>query len=183
MVVWATAPAPLVGPVVDDVVVGIDEDANLVWAVEQVVAGRTLATPPPPPGPVPPSDPPAPRRFSYLAMSQVPEHWHPYLLDEPAAGPRRYIQGRAADLSGPEPVLLPEPVSDLLWDPKAPPEGPVHQLDPASIPAEGLRVQRRAILARATTGAPVFWTQRRRQVLETPPTFALRFDSLQEDPT
>ena len=48
IVLWNTARTPLTGPVVDDVVIGIDEDANLVWAVEQVVAGRTLATPTPP---------------------------------------------------------------------------------------------------------------------------------------
>jgi hypothetical protein len=64
MVVWATAPTPLTGPVIDDVVIGIDEDANLVWAVEQVVAGRNLATPQSPPSPTPSqpssSDPPAP---------------------------------------------------------------------------------------------------------------------------
>jgi hypothetical protein len=36
LVVWATARTPLVGPVLDEVVIGIDEDANSVWAVEQV---------------------------------------------------------------------------------------------------------------------------------------------------
>ncbi len=47
IVLWATARTPLAGPVLDQVVIGIDEDANLVWAVEQVVAGRTLADPRP----------------------------------------------------------------------------------------------------------------------------------------
>jgi hypothetical protein len=58
----------------------------------------------------------------------------------------------------------------------------VHQLQPAAIPSEGLRVHRRAMLARSTTGEPILWTQRRREQLLTPPTFALRFDVLQPDP-
>jgi hypothetical protein len=44
------------------------------------------------------------------------------------------------------------------------------------------RVQRRAMLRRATTGEPVLWTQRKRVPLLAPPTFALRFDVLEPDP-
>lgn len=180
IVVWATARTPLSGPVLDDVVIGIDEDANLVWAVEQIVAGRTLATPLPADPPPAQVDPTLPPSFSYLPMTPIPPYWHPYVIDtESADGLRRFVQGRAADVSGPTPVLLPPPVSDLLYDPKAPPAGPVHQLEPAAIPPEGLRVQRRAMLARATTGEPVLWTQRRRDLLLAPPTFRLRFDVLQ----
>ena len=180
-VVWATARTPLAGPLLDDVVVGIDEDANLVWAVEQVVAGRTLATPIP--GAEPPAvqtDPTVPPTYSYVAMTPVPPYWHPYVVDE-VNGLRRFVQGRSADLSGPTPTLLPPPVSDLLADPNAPPGGPVHQLEPAAIPSDGLRVQRRAMLARSVTGEPVLWTQRRCALLLAPPTFALRFDVLRED--
>jgi hypothetical protein len=54
----------------------------------------------------------------------------------------------------------------------------VHQLEPGAIPADGLRVERRAMLGRSTTGQPVLWTQRRRQPLITPPAFGLRFDVL-----
>jgi hypothetical protein len=178
IVVWATARTPLAGPILDDVVFGIDEDANLVWAVEQVVAGRTLATPAPAEPPAVQVDPTLPPSFSYLPMTPVPRYWHPYVV-EAVNGLRRFVQGRAADLSGPSPTLLPPPVSDLLYDPKAPPGGPVHQIEPAAIPPEGLRVQRRAMLARATTGEPVLWTQRRRDLLLAPPTFRLRFDVLQ----
>ena len=178
LVIWATAPAPLTGPVVDDVLIGMDEDANLIWAVEQVVAGRTLATP----EPALPSNatgaPLAPRGFSYQAMTPVPRYWHPYVLDDTPGVRRRFVQGRAADLSGPEPLLLPEPVSDLLMDPKAPAAGPVHQLAPAAIPAEGMRIQRRAMLARSTGGRPVLWNQRRQQPISAPPVSGLRFDVL-----
>jgi hypothetical protein len=54
-----------------DVAIGVDEDANLVWAVEQVIAGQTVATPPQPAGPTPSAstDPASPPVFSYLAMT------------------------------------------------------------------------------------------------------------------
>ena len=58
LVLWATARTPLAGPVLDEVVIGIDEDANLVWAVEQVVAGATMPTPPVPPPRCPPRQTP-----------------------------------------------------------------------------------------------------------------------------
>jgi hypothetical protein len=180
IVLWATARTPVAGPILDEVVIGIDEDANLVWAVEQIVAGQTLPTPDPPPQPPPvQTDPAVPPAFSYLPMTPIPQYWHPYVIDD--SNPRRFIQGRAADLSGPTPTLLPAPVSDLLTDPHAPPGGPVHQLQPATIPPDGLRIQRRAMLARTTTGQPVLWTQRRRDLLLSPPTFTLRFDILQPD--
>jgi hypothetical protein len=44
-----------------------------------------------------------------------------------------------------------------------------------------LRIERRAMLARATTGDPVLWTQRRRQPLLTPPTLGIRFDVLEPE--
>ena len=45
LVVWPTAVTPLRSPVADEVVVGIDEDANLLWAVERRADGRELAPP------------------------------------------------------------------------------------------------------------------------------------------
>jgi hypothetical protein len=183
IVLWATARTPLAGPILDEVVIGIDEDANLVWAVEHIIAGQTLQTPDPPPQPpAAPTDPNLQPSFSYRAMTPIPRYWHPYVIQDQPDQPRRFVQGRAADLSGPEPALLDAPSSDLLADPNAPQGGPVHQLEPAAIPPEGLRVQRRAMLARSTTGDPVLWTQRRRDLLLAPPTFALRFDLLQPNP-
>jgi hypothetical protein len=177
LVLWATAPTPLAGPVIDDVVIGIDEDSNMVWAVEQIVAGHNLDTPPPYELPQPAAQAAAPH-YSYLPMTPIPPYWHPYLLDD-TTGERRFVQGRAYDMTKPhqQPEPLPKPTSDLLKDPHATPPGdPFHHLVPAAIPAEGLRVQRRIMLTRSTTGDPVLWTQRRRQNLETPPTTSVRFD-------
>jgi hypothetical protein len=180
LVVWATAATPLAGPVLDEVVIGIDEDANLVWAVERVLGGRTIPTPERPlPPPVQPADRPGgtgrQNGFAYQAMTPIPPHWHPYVVED-VDGRRRFVQGRAADLSRPTPALLPPPISDLLFDPASHGEHPVHQLEPAAIPQDGLRVERRAMLARSTTGEPLLWTQRRRMPMLTPPTLALRFD-------
>lgn len=181
IVIWATARTPLAGPILDQVAIGIDEDANLAWAVEQIVAGQTLPTPDPSPQPsAVQADPDVQPTYSYLPMTPIPRYWHPYVIDD-STNSRRFVQGRAADLSGPTPALLPPPVSDLLTDPHAPAGGPVHQLQPATIPPDGLLVQRRAMLARTTTGQPVLWTQRRRDLLLSPPTRALRFDILQQD--
>ena len=182
LVVWATAATPLVGPVLDEIVLGIDEDANLVWAVERRLRGRDVrtdgATPTDPPGHV---DAAGRQGFTYRASTHVPPHWHPYLIEE-VADRRSFVQGRAADLSGPTAVLLPPPDTDLLVDPASGGVHPVHRIEPSAIPQDGLRVERRAVLARATDASPVLWTQRRRQPLLTPPGLRLRFDGLEPLP-
>jgi hypothetical protein len=182
LVLWATTSTPLVGPVLDEVTIGIDEDANLVWAVERRLSGRDLPTDPDP-DPDPPAHLDASGRqgFAYRASTRVPRYWHPYVVQE-IDGRRRFVQGRAADLSGPIAVLLPPPLSDLLHDPRSGGVHPVHQIEPAAIMDDGLRLQRRAMLARATDGQPVLWTQRRRQPLLTPPGLRLRFDTLEPVP-
>ncbi len=182
LVVWAAAATPLAGPVLDEVVIGIDEDVNLVWAVEQRLDGRDVASeddpPPEPPAALDASGRPG---FAYRPMTRVPLHWHPYVV-ETIDGRRRFVQGRAADLSGATAVLLPPPASDLLVDPASGGVHPVHQLEPAAVPADGVRVERRTMLARDTTGAPVLWTQRHRQPLLAPPALRLRFDALEPVP-
>jgi hypothetical protein len=180
LVVWATTATPLVGPVLDEVIIGIDEDANMVWAVERVLGGRTLPTPERPPPPAVQPDADGLDVFAYQAMTPIPPHWHPYVVEQDdVSGRRRFVQGRAADLSGPRPRLLPAPTSDLLVDPASGGQHPVHQLEPAAIPQDGLRVERRPMLARSTTGEPLLWTQRRRVPMLAPPNFALRFDVLE----
>lgn len=180
LVRWAATATPLTGPVLDEVLIGIDEDANTVWAVERVLDGRTVATPEQPAAQ--PADSASGRQdaFAYRPMTPIPPHWHPYVLEE-VAGRRRFVQGRAADLSGATPTLLPPPASGLLFDPASGGVHPVHQLEPAAIPQDGLRIERRALLARSTTGEPLLWTQRRRVPLLVPPALALRFDVLETE--
>ena len=75
---------------------------------------------------------------------------------------------------------MPAPTSSLLLDPGAPPAGPVHQLEPSTIPVTGLRLDRRFVLGRRTDGQPVLWLQRRRLPLVGPPVSNLRFDVLEQ---
>ncbi|MFC6064373.1 hypothetical protein [Streptomyces ochraceiscleroticus] len=173
LLVWSTVATPLQGPVIDEVDVGADEDANVLWAVERRVAGREVETAAHP-TPIPPEaasaqDPPA---FTYQVSTDIPAGWHPYLISG-SAGRRRFVQARTTDLSAPEPVPSPEPVSDLLYGRAA---GKPHEIEPAAVPSTGLRLVRRAVLARRTDGTPVLWTQRRTEPLLTPPALRLRWD-------
>jgi hypothetical protein len=43
LVIWPTVAVPLTGPVLDDVVLGVDEDANFLWATELMLDGQELA--------------------------------------------------------------------------------------------------------------------------------------------
>ena len=47
LVLWPTVATALTGPELDQVDFGVDEDANLVWAVERRIAGRDVPTPAP----------------------------------------------------------------------------------------------------------------------------------------
>jgi hypothetical protein len=115
---------------------------------------------------------------AYRLATRVPTHWHPYVIED-VSGRRRFVQGLAADSSGSTAVLLPPPESDLLLDPASGGVHPVHQVEPATIPPDGVRLERRAMLAGRTDGSPVLWTQRRRLPLLTPPALRLRFDVLE----
>ncbi len=185
LVIWPTVATPLTGPALDDVVVGIDEDANLLWAVERRAQGRELA---PPQIELPPAVTPAAGQlradarteYAYRPSSYVPPYWHPYQIHE-VDGRRRFVQARLANLETRPPTLMPEPVSPLLVDPQAPAAGPVHQIEPATVPMNGLRLDRRYVLGRRTDGQPVLWRQRRRLPLLAPPVSNLRFDILEDE--
>ncbi|MGW1365122.1 hypothetical protein ACWCQP_48085 [Streptomyces chartreusis] len=184
LAIWPTAVTPLTSRPLDDVAVGVDEYANLLWAVEQRVAGRELA--PPPGSPPPPAQPGqalanAPSSFAYMLSSPPPHHWHPYRIEQ-VDGRRSFVQGRLADLRATPPALMPPPVTSLLRDPHAPPAGPAHRIEPSAVPVTGLRLQRQWALARRTDGVPVLWTQRRRLPLLGPPASGLRFDVVKEVP-
>jgi hypothetical protein len=178
LVVWPTVATPLTGPVEDDVIVGVDEDANLLWAVEVRVGGHEQASPQ-----VAPPDAPttgqvlggAPYRYAYRPSTKLPRYWFPYVIRE-VAGRRSFVQGVLADLELRPPAEMPPPESPFLSDPAAGPADPVHQIEPATVPTTGLRLQRRHVLGRRTDGLPVLWTQRRRLPLLGPPVSGLRFD-------
>ncbi|WP_405065012.1 hypothetical protein OG558_23955 [Kribbella sp. NBC_01510] len=183
LAIWPTAVSPLSSRVVDEVIVGVDEDANVLWAIEQRAAGKELA--PPPPTEPPPAGPgevlgSLPATYTYRAGIGLRRYWHPYEIQE-VDGRRVFVQGRLADLDVRPPALMPAPVSPLLLDPAAPASGPVHRIEPSAVPVTGLRLHRQWMLARRTDGLPVLWMQRRRLPLVGPPVSGLRFDALEQE--
>jgi hypothetical protein len=189
LLLWPTVTNPLVGTPLEEVVLGVDEDANLLWAVEMRAHGRdlpALGTPPGDESPLPPGngtpvDGSARPRYRYRPSAGLRPYWHPYTVGE-VDGRRRYVQGRLADLSIQPPALMPEPEALMLYDlsnlaaDPAQQTAPVHQIEPAGIPDQGLRLQRRWMLVRQTDGRPRLWIQRQRLPLLAPPASGLRFD-------
>lgn len=188
LLIWPTIPNPLTGTsALDEVLLGVDEDANVLWAIERRVDGSELVEPEEPVAP-PPADPPpgqvvvtGTRRYRYLPATTVPRLWHPYLSSD-AGNVRRFVQGRLADLDARPVVPRPGPTSRLLRDPAAGPADPDHRISPGAVPRAGLRLDRRYVLGRRTDGLPVLWVQRRGSPLFAPPASALRFDVLEEVP-
>ena len=185
LVIWPTVAAPLSGPVLDDVVVGIDEDANLLWAVERRAEAHEFA---PPELELPAAVVPAEGQlradarpsYAYRPSTYVPPYWHPYEIHT-IDGRRRFVQARLANLEhatadahagAGQPAAGRSPRSA---------EGPVHQIEPAAVPSSGLRLERRYVLGRRTDGQPVLWRQRRRLPLLSPPMSNLRFDLLEDE--
>jgi hypothetical protein len=183
LLIWPTVATPLAGDPLEDIVLGVDEDSNLLVAVERRLGGRDVQTDAPPaPQPAPEGvqlDQSVRSRYRYRPSTPLVPNRHPYEVAE-VGGRRRFVQGRFADLSADPPELLPEPRAAMLQDPAAPSAGPAHQIEPATTPTTGLRLERRWMLARRTDATPVLWMQRRRLPLLAPPVLDLRFDVLEE---
>jgi len=186
LLIWPAVPNPLTGTsALDEVLVGVDEDANVLWAIERRVDGVELVEPDEPTAP-PPAVAPAgqvvvtgTRLYRYVPATEVPRLWHPYVSSD-AGNVRRFVQGRLADLNVRPVVPRPGPTSRLLRNPAAGPGDPAHQILPSAVPRAGLRLDRRHVLGRRTDGQPVLWVQRRRAPLSAPPASALRLDVLEE---
>jgi hypothetical protein len=186
LLVLPTVANPLTGTsALDEVLLGVDEDANILWAIERRVDGIELVEPDEATAP-PPATPPTgdvvvtgTRRYRYLPATDVPRLWHPYLSSD-AGNVRHFVQGRVADLNVRPVVPRPGPTSRLLRDAAAGPADPAHQIAPGAVPRTGLRIERRHVLGRRVDGQPVLWVQRRRKPLFAPPASTLRFDVLDE---
>jgi hypothetical protein len=186
LLVWPTVSGPVTAPAsLDDVLIGVDEDANVLWAVERRVDGvdvtaaeneasgeaevqrgqiAVTATP----------------RFGYRPSSKLAPFWYPYLLSTDG-GRRRFLRGSQADLTA-RPIAAEDgPASRLLSTPGAAATDPAHVIDPAAIPPRGVRIERRYVLGRRTDGLPVLWVQRRTSALQAPPVSGLLFDVLEPE--
>jgi hypothetical protein len=191
LVIWPIAAAPLSGPLLDDIALGVDEDANLAWAVEMRANGLALLPDQASDVAVLETTRTGTRNFRYLPSTTLPFHWHAYervRADDPApqpgggdgrSGPWR--QAIVADLTGPDPVPRPGPISRLIGGPSGTGVGRGHLIAAHALASSGIRLQRRPILTRDTSGRPVLWVERSVRPLLGPPTAHLRFDVFAED--
>jgi hypothetical protein len=177
LVVWPIAVAPQAGPLLDDIVLGVDEDANLAWALELRADQRALLEDTETTDAVAETSRTGTRDFRYQPMTTLPEHWHPYVRG------REWRQAVLADLSGPLPRPRPGPVSRLIGGPSGPGVGRGHALSSTAVPSSGVRLRRRAMLARDTDGHPVLWVERSVLPVTGPPTSHLRWDVMVEAAT
>ncbi|MBJ6613918.1 hypothetical protein [Streptomyces sp. I4(2020)] len=193
LLVWLRALTPAEGPAIEQVLLGLDEYSNALWAVEQRVAGHTLAAPERTPAEeranptlAPPdrSGEPGERQwFTYVPGRGQSVYWHPYEIDDvPGADGvprRRFVQRRMADLARTRPELLPAPSGELLRV-RGDTTEVIHEIEPATVPSIGVLLERRYYLARDVLGQPVLWRSRRRAPCLYPPGTMMRFDVLAE---
>lgn len=176
LVVWPIAVSPHGGPVLDDIVIGVDEDANLAWAAELRAEGLEFIPDTATDQAIAETTRTGTRDFRYQPMTTLPNHWHPYTRGG------LWRQAVLADLSGPTPRPRPGPTSRLIGGPSGDGVGDGHELAGPAIPSAGVRLRRRARLARDTDGRPVLWIERSVDPVAGPPVSHLRWDVLVEEP-
>jgi hypothetical protein len=181
LVVWPVVVAPHAGPLLDEVHLGVDEDANLAWGIEIRADGIPLLDNTEAEQAVRETLRTGTRRFRYLPSTTLPLHWHPYRRGDAGGLFGEWEQGIVADLTGEHPRPRRGPHSQLIGGPSGAGAGRGHHVAARAIPSSGVKLQRRAMLARATTGEPVLWIERSARPLTAPPTSHLRFDVLAED--
>ncbi len=179
---WPVAVAAHGGPALDDIVIGVDEDANLAWAAELRADGAELLADTTTGEAIAETTRTGTRQFRYVADDDPPAalaSLYPRGSRAPA-GQRVWRQAILADLTGPVPKPRPGPVSQLIGGPSGTGAGSGHELDIRAVPSAGVRVQRRARLARDTNGEPVLWIERRAVPVAGPPVSHLRWDVMVE---
>jgi hypothetical protein len=197
LLVWPVAMAPHSGPVLDEILIGVDEDANLAWAVELRADGAQFLKDAETDAAIAETTRSGTRSFRYLPSTTLPDGWHPYqrvragdpqppglVTAAPGAGDGRsggWRQGVLADLTGPYPRPRPGPRSHLIGGPSGAGIGRGHQLASNAVPSNGVLLRRRAMLARDTAGRPVLWVERSTAPVSGPPISHLRFDVFAED--
>lgn len=166
--------APLIGPVVEEVLLSRDEQANLGWAIEQAVESPlqtpvrlSSARPPEPPG-----DPDvAP---DYHLAQNPPPHWIPLLPVRP--GPDQQVvlaRGSVLDSDG---RRLVHSVTELLG---GGPDGAL-LIPEEEVPTGGVLVQRSYQAARWIDGTLHVWAAHRTKVNPSVPPSGVRYDYLIE---
>jgi hypothetical protein len=185
LLLWHVAELPLESLPFERVQFGLDEESNLLWAVERTVDGREVESrkvdlPDSPKfnNGKPSGDAHKAREYAYVPAQGIVPYWHPYTINEEAeGGPRRLVQRHLADLSRQKPTLMPAPQAEVL-QPEIPAQP--HTIAPLAVPSNGVEVERHWMLARDMKGQPVLWIQRQRRSLLSPPARRLRFDVMEE---
>ena len=144
------------GAAVEEVAFVRDEAANMAWAVEKVVPGRSgdgrqRQSEPQPTRPEPPDDR-DPDDLVYEFVAPVPRHWIP--LVPVRTGPARIGLRKGAMLDDGEPV----PAASVLLEPT-----PL-TFPPEEIPREGVTVRAVPALSRRRDGRYARWTAHRVRV-------------------
>ena len=89
LLVWPVAVAPQSGPALDEILIGVDEDANLAWAVELRADGLQLMQDAETAQAIAETTRTGTREFRYLPSTTLPNGWHPYervRLNDPHPG-------------------------------------------------------------------------------------------------
>nr|WP_180204878.1 hypothetical protein [Pseudomonas sp. SbOxS1]NYU04878.1 hypothetical protein [Pseudomonas sp. SbOxS1] len=185
LILWHVAELPLESAPLERVQFGLDEESNLLWAVERTVDGREVELREiDAPDSLrfndgkPSGDACNAREYAYVPAQGIVPHWHPYTLNEEVeGGQRRLVQRHLLDFSRQEPVTMPAPEAAVLQADK---NDHPHHIAPLAIPVNGIEVERRWMLARDMNGQPVLWIQRCRRSLLSPLARRLRFDVMEE---
>ncbi|KYH45147.1 hypothetical protein [Branchiibius sp. NY16-3462-2] len=175
LLLWNIAEFPLMSEPIERVQFGVDEAANLVWAVERRIGSRDATEVNPVPAPEPPEpggDLTGAQSYLYVPGEGAAAHWIPYSLDEDKAAPdHAFVQRRLLDLSTPPtPMPMPRPMAQVLLPDE------VHRVLSSAIPQDGIELERRYLLARDIHGQPQLWIQQQIRPLLSPPARALAFD-------
>ena len=175
LILWQAVDRPLEGEVIERVQFGVDDQSNIVWAVERRLEQRD--PPPVPPGdeesiiPAAPSDLTRGQGYHYVPGQGGQAHWIPYTMTGDGE-PRGLVRRRLMDLSVYPPRRFPAASARVLVGDGD--DG--RRIGESVVPIDGLQVERRWMLARDAVGAPHLWVQRRRGPLFSPPARTLRFD-------
>ncbi len=172
LVLVQTVDRTLAGDAVERVQFGVDDESNVVWAVERRLDGRATTPRAPSDGvsliPPRPSDQASGQAYDYVPGVGTETHWIPYTMSEPGQA-RELVQRRLVDLSRFPAVAVGEARAAVLT-------GGRRRLLESVIPLGGLEVERRWMLVRDAVGEPHLWIQRQRRPLTSPPARTLRFD-------
>jgi hypothetical protein len=178
LLLWHVAEIPLESGAVERVQFGLDDESNLLWAVERIVEGhqprgrQTVSQAARFNEGSPNGNKTQRRVYAYLPGDGAAPHWIPYDIDDDETG--GLIQRQLVDYSRQVPHPMPLPEAQVLSQ-----RPDIHRINPSAMPGNGIEVERRWQLARDMNGQPVLWLQRQRRSLLAPPARRLRFDVME----